>query len=236
MANDMNDDLRYARQTCLPQVGKEGQKKLLNAKVLVVGAGGLGSPVSLYLAAAGIGHLGLLDEDKIEIHNLQRQILYDTYYIGRPKVEIAAEKLADLNNNIKITAHNTRLGSDNISDIITGYDIVADCTDNFETRFLLNDACMEHGKILVSAAVAGFEGQVYTFKKNICNYRDIYEEPPVGLIASCSQNGIMGAVCGVVGSMQANEIIKEVLGLPSLAGNMLVWDGVKNSLKRIKIT
>jgi len=232
----MEKNLRYARQTCLPQVGLEGQKKLLNAKVLVVGVGGLGSPVLLYLAAAGIGYLGLVDEDKIEIHNLQRQILYDTYYIGRPKVEIAAEKLSDLNGEIKLKPYNLRLNVDNIAEIIAGYDIVADCTDNFETRFLLNDACMEQGKILVSAAVAGFEGQVYTFKKNICNYRDIYEEPPVGLIASCSQNGIMGAVCGVVGSMQASEIIKEVLGLPSLAGSMLVWDGIKNSLKRIKIT
>lgn len=231
----MEQNLRYARQTCLPEVGQEGQKKLLNAKVLVVGVGGLGSPVAMYLAAAGIGHIGLVDEDKIEIHNLQRQILYDTYYIGRPKVEIAAEKLADLNNEIKLTPYNLKLTTNNIADIIAGYDVIADCTDNFETRFLVNDACMEQGKTLVSGAVAGFEGQVYTFKKDICNYRDIYEQPPEGLIPSCSQNGILGAVCGVVGSMQANEIIKEILGLESLCGKMIVWDGLKNSLKLVKV-
>ena len=229
------ENLRYARQACLPEIGRDGQEKLSKAKVLVVGVGGLGSPVALYLAAAGIGNIGLIDEDRIELHNLQRQILFDTYYIGRPKVEIAAEKLSDLNGEIKITTHDMRLNAENIS-IINDYDIIADCSDNFETRFLINDACMEQGKTLVSAAVSGFEGQLYTFKKGTASYRDIYDMPPEGLIPSCSQNGIMGSVCGVMGSMQANEIIKEILGLSSLAGNMIVWDGLKNSLKLVKVT
>jgi molybdopterin/thiamine biosynthesis adenylyltransferase len=228
-------NLRYARQLCLPQIGEAGQNKLGQSKVLVVGVGGLGSPVALYLAASGIGHIGLLDEDKIEVHNLQRQILYDTYYIGRPKVEIAAEKLGDLNNEIKITSHNLRLNINNAEQLIEKYDIIADCSDNFETRFLLNDVCMKLGKTLVSAAVAGFEGQVYTFKTGICSYRDIYDEPPEGLIPSCSQNGILGATCGIIGSMQAAEIIKEVLGIGNLSGSFIYWDGLKNLLKLVKI-
>ena len=236
MVNVLEDNLRYARQACLPLVGIEGQKKLSAAKVLVVGVGGLGSPVALYLAAAGVGTIGLVDEDKIEIHNLQRQILYDTYYIGRPKVEIAAEKLTDLNSEIKIEQRNLKLNIKNAAQLIERYDIVADCSDNFPTRFLVNDVCMEQGKILVSAAAQGFEGQLYTFKKNVANYRDIYDEPPEGLIPSCSQTGILGSVCGVMGSMQANEIIKEIIGVgESLAGSMIIWDSLKNSLKLVKI-
>lgn len=231
-----SDNLRYARQTCLPQLGEGGQKKLANAKVLIVGVGGLGSPVALYLAAAGVGQMGLVDEDRIEIHNLQRQILYDTYYLGRPKVEIAAEKLADLNAEIKIIPYDLRLSTSNCADIISVYDIIADCSDNFETRFLLNDECMKQGKTLVSAAVAGFEGQLYTFKKDVCSYRDIYEMPPEGLIPSCSQTGILGSVCGVLGSLQATEVIKEICGIgESLAGSMLVYDALKTSFRKIKI-
>ena len=235
MVNSEKHILRYARQTCLPGIGAEGQDKLSRAKVLVVGVGGLGSPVALYLAAAGIGTIGLVDEDKIELHNLQRQILYDTYYLTRPKVEIAAEKLTDLNPEVKVEPYNFRLTASNIAGIIQNYEIIADCTDNFETRFLINDVCMEQGKTLVSAAVSGFEGQLYTFKKNIASYRDVYDVPPEGLIPSCSQAGIMGSVCGVMGSMQANEILKEVLGLGSLTGSMIVWDGLKNSLKICRI-
>ena len=235
MVNNEKHILRYARQTCLPEIGRDGQEKLGKAKVLVVGVGGLGSPVALYLAAAGIGSIGIIDEDKIELHNLQRQIMFDTYYLTRPKVEIAAERLTDLNPEVKVEPYNFRLTADNISGIINNYDIVADCTDNFETRFLINDHCMEQGKILVSAAVSGFEGQLYTFKKGISSYRDIYDVPPEGLIPSCEMAGIMGSTCGIVGSMQANEVIKEVLGMESLAGHMLVWDGIKNDLKKIKL-
>ena len=227
---------RYARQTCLPEIGASGQEKLGKAKVLIIGAGGLGCPVALYLTAAGVGTIGIVDEDKIEVHNLQRQILYDTYYLGRPKVEIAAEKLNDLNDEVKIIPHNLRLDETNAKDIVEQYDIVADCSDNFDTRFLVNDVCMELSKTLVSAAVAGFEGQVYTFKKGVCSYRDIYEKPPEGLITSCSQTGILGSVCGVVGSLQATEIIKEILGIgESLCGKMIVYEGTKNNLKKIVI-
>lgn len=229
-------NLRYARQTCLPEIGKAGQEKLAKAKVLIIGAGGLGSPVALYLTAAGVGKIGIVDDDKIEVHNLQRQILYDTYYLGRPKVEIAVEKLGDLNNEIEIVPHEIRLDATNVKNLISAYDIIADCTDNFDTRFLVNDTCMELGKTLISSAVAGFEGQVYTFKKGIASYRDIYDKPPEGLISSCSQTGIMGSVCGVLGGLQATEIIKEVCGIgESLAGKMIVYDGLKNVLKTVLI-
>lgn len=235
MVNE-NDILRYARQTCLPGIGAAGQETLSKSKVLVVGLGGLGSPVSLYLAAAGIGTIGLMDGDKIEIHNLQRQILFDTYYIGRPKAEIAQEKLQDLNSNIKLETYNLRLTAENAKEIISNYDIVADCSDNFPTRFLLNDICMELGKTLVSAAAQGFEGQLYTFKKGIASYRDIYDMPPEGLIPSCSQTGILGSVCGVMGSLQATEIIKEITGNgESLAGRMLVYNGLDASIKKISV-
>ena len=230
------NNLRYARQTCLPELGAAGQKKLAAAKVLIIGVGGLGSPVALYLAAAGVGKIGIIDEDRIEIHNLQRQILYDKYYLGRPKVEIAAEKLGDLNDEIEIIPYDLRLDESNAGELIAQYDIVADCSDNFDTRFLVNDICMSLNKILVSAAVAGFEGQVYTFKKDACSYRDIYEKPPVGLILSCSQTGILGSVCGVLGSLQATEIIKEICGVgESLCGKMLIYDALKNSFRKVLI-
>lgn len=228
--------LRYARNTVLPEIGRAGQEKLLSSKVLIIGAGGLGCPLALYLTAAGIGTIGIVDEDKIEIHNLQRQVLFDTYYIGRPKVEIAAEKLGDLNGDVNVVAHNLRLDESNAREIIGQYDIVADCTDNFATRFLVNDVCMELGKTLVSAAIAAFEGQIYTFKKGIANYRDIYEEPPEGLIPSCSQAGILGAVAGVMGSLQAVEVVKEILGVgESLAGCMLVYDGLNSNVRKVRI-
>lgn len=231
-----NQKLRYARNMILPEIGEAGQKKLLSSKVLVIGAGGLGSPVALYLAAAGVGNIGIVDEDKIEISNLQRQILYDTYFINRPKVEIAKEKLEELNEDIKLTTYDLRLTTDNAASIIKEYDIIADCTDNFDSRFLINDTCMEQGKVLVSAAIAGFEGQLYTFKKDVCNYRDIYEKPPEGLIPSCSQAGVLGSVCGVLGSMQATEIIKELLEIgESLAGRMLVYNSLSSTVKTIKI-
>lgn len=232
----MNNNLRYARQTCMPEIGKAGQEKLSAAKVLVVGAGGLGCPVALYLAAAGVGTIGIVDEDKIEIHNLQRQVLYDTYYLGRPKVEIAVEKLGDLNDEIELVPYEVRLDEANAREIISQYDIVADCCDNFQTRFLVNDICMELGKILVSGACAGFEGQVYTFKTGVASYRDIYEEVPEGLINSCSQNGILGSVAGVIGSLQATEMVKEIIGAgKSLCGFMLVYNGLEGNIRRVKV-
>lgn len=183
-----------------------------------------------------MGTIGIIDEDRIEVHNLQRQILYDKYYLGRPKVEIAVEKLEDLNDEIKIIPYDLRLDENNARELISQYDIIADCSDNFETRFLVNDICMELGKTLVSAAVAGFEGQVYTFKKGICSYRDIYEKPPEGLIPSCSQTGILGAVCGVLGSLQAAEIVKEICVIgESLCGKLIIYDGLKGVLKKVSV-
>ena len=220
----------------LPEVGEAGQRKLLNAKVLIIGAGGLSNPVSMYLAAAGVGKIGIVDEDKIEISNLQRQVLFDTYYIGRPKVEIAAEKLHDLNEDVEIVQHHCRIDENNARELISQYDIITDCCDNFPTRFLVNDVCMELGKTLVSAAVAGFEGQIYTFKNGVANYRDIYSEPPDGLITSCSQAGILGSIAGVVGSLQATEILKEIMGIgKSLVGSMLVYNGLNSSFKKISL-
>ncbi|PIR34786.1 MAG: adenylyltransferase [Alphaproteobacteria bacterium CG11_big_fil_rev_8_21_14_0_20_44_7] len=236
MEFDENQKLRYARNMILPEIGKAGQEKLLAAKVLIIGAGGLGSPVALYLAAAGVGKIGIVDDDKIQISNLQRQILYDTYYLNRPKVEIAKEKLEELNSDVKVEGFDLRLDERNASQIIDKYDIIADCTDNFDTRFLVNDVCMELGRTLVSAAIAGFEGQLYTFKKGKCNYRDIYDKPPEGLIPSCSQAGILGSVCGVMGSLQATEIIKELLGIGErLCGNMLVYNALNSSFRKISI-
>lgn len=231
-----NQTLRYARNMILPEIGRAGQEKLLASKVLIIGAGGLGCPLALYLTAAGVGTIGIVDEDKIEISNLQRQVLYDTYFIGRPKVEIAAEKLGDLNEDVNVLPHNLRLDQSNAAEIISQYDIIADCTDNFATRFLINDTCMELGKTLVSAAIAGFEGQLYTFKKGIASYRDIYDEPPEGLIPSCSQAGILGAVAGVMGSLQAVEIVKELLGIgKTLAGSMVVYDSLNSNFRKLSI-
>lgn len=227
--------LRYARNMVLPGIGREGQEKLLAAKVLIAGAGGLGSPVALYLAAAGVGSITIADGDKIEISNLQRQILYDTYYLGRPKAEIAAERLADLNPDVKTAPVTRDITPENAADLVAGADIVADCTDNFASRHLLNRVCREAGVTLVSAAAAGFEGHVYTFKRGAPCYSCVFPEPPGGLVTSCSQAGILGAVTGVLGSLQAAEIVKELLGMPGgLAGRMLIYDALAATIRNVK--
>jgi molybdopterin/thiamine biosynthesis adenylyltransferase len=231
---------RYARHIILPELGGKGQEKLLGSSVLVVGAGGLGSPLLLYLAAAGIGRIGIVDDDAVDLSNLQRQVIHATGRIGTPKVESAREVLAGINPDVKIETHGLRLDASNVSDLIRGHDIVADGTDNFATRFLLNDACYLLGVTLVSAALLRFEGQVATFKAHEGDhpcYRCIFPEPPPeGLIPTCAEGGVLGAVAGVVGCLQATEVIKELAGIgESLAGHLVILDALNTNFRKISV-
>ena len=219
---------RYARHLVLRQIGGPGQAKIRATRVLVVGAGGLGNPVALYLAAAGIGALGLVDDDVVSLSNLQRQILFRTRDVGRAKVEAGAEALKALNPGVTIELHAVRLTTDNVMALIAGYDIIADGSDNFATRFLLNDACFFAKKPLVSAAVTEFEGQLATYKgyePGLPCYRCLFPTPPPeGTVPSCSETGVLGAAAGVMGSLQALEVLKEAAGLGTgLAGKILVY-------------
>jgi adenylyltransferase/sulfurtransferase len=232
---------RYARHIILDEVGEEGQEKLLAAKVLVVGAGGLGAPLLQYLAAAGVGHIGVIDDDAVELSNLQRQVIHATENLGRPKVESAAEAVAAINPEIAFQAINARLDATNVAELIAQYDVIADGSDNFATRYLLNDACHLGKRPLVSAALLRFEGQLSTFKsfepgENPC-YRCIFREPPAaGLVPRCEEAGIFGAVAGAVGSLQAAEVLKEILGLgESLSGRLVLYDALAVSFNNIKI-
>ena len=219
---------RYARHIVLREVGGVGQAKFGATRVLVVGAGGLGSPVALYLAAAGIGALGLVDDDSVSLSNLQRQILFHTRDVGRPKVEAAKEHLHALNPGTTVVAHQERVTAANVMALIADYDIVADGSDNFATRFLLNDACFFARKPLVSAAVTEFEGQLATYKAyepGLPCYRCLFAAPPPpGSVPSCSETGVLGAAAGVMGSLQALEVLKEAAGLGrGLAGKILFY-------------
>ena len=236
---------RYARHILLKEVGGEGQQKLLNAKVLVIGAGGLGSPNILYLAAAGVGTIGVVDDDVVDLSNLQRQILHGTADINRSKVVSAAESVAAINPDVKIIRHNERITADNAMDMIGAYDVVADGCDNFSTRFLVNDVCVFQKKTLVSAAILRFDAQLATYrafpgpncgKAGPC-YRCIFREaPPEGQIPSCAEAGVMGALCGMVGSFQATEVIKEILGIgESMAGSLIVMDGLSATFRKIAV-
>ncbi len=240
---DFTDDQveRYARHILLPEVGGEGQAKLLESRVLVVGAGGLGSPLILYLAAAGVGTIGVVDDDAVDLSNLQRQIVHETSRIGVAKVESARETAARINPEVAVVPHRTRLTVDNVHALIGDYDLVIDGSDNFDTRFLVNDACYFAGKTLVSGAVLRFEGQVATFKAHLGEghpcYRCIFPTPPPpGLIPTCSEAGVLGALTGVVGSIQAVEVIKELLGTgESLSGNLLIYDGLGTTFRKVKV-
>jgi len=234
---------RYARHILLPQVGGLGQEKLLESKVLVVGAGGLGSPVLMYLAAAGIGTIGVIDNDQVELSNLQRQIVHTTASIGMSKVESAAQMLRAINPDVNVITYNERLGPDNALELIRGYDVVTDGSDNFATRFLVNDAAYFAKRPLVSGAILRFDGQVATFKNfpggdadGPC-YRCIFREPPPeGQIPSCSEAGVLGVLCGTVGSLQATEVIKEVLGIgDSMSGALLIYEALATEFRRIKV-
>jgi adenylyltransferase/sulfurtransferase len=233
---------RYARHIMLPEVGGVGQARLCRARVLVVGAGGLGSPLLLYLAAAGVGTLGIVDPDIVDLSNLQRQVIHDGAMLGRLKVESAAARIAALNPDVRVETHPVRLTAANAAALMAGYDLVADGTDNFAARFLINDACFFARRTLVSAAILRFEGQLSTFKPHRgaghpC-YRCLFPEPPPpGLVPTCAAGGVFGAVAGTVGSLQAIEVLKEILDLgESLSGRLLLFDGLAASLRTIRVT
>ena len=231
---------RYARHLVLRQVGGPGQAKIRATSVLVVGAGGLGSPAALYLAAAGIGRLGLVDDDAVSLSNLQRQILFRTTDVGRAKVEAGAEALKALNPGVRIDIHHMRLTAANAAGLIADYDIVADGSDNFPTRFLLNDACFFARKPLVSAAVTEFEGQLATYKAyepGLPCYRCLFPAaPPAGTVASCSETGVLGAAAGVMGSLQALEVLKEAAGLGAgLAGKIMVYKALTAEFHKARL-
>lgn len=217
---------RYSRSIILPEIGGKGQRKLRNAKVLVIGAGGLGSPILLYLAAMGIGRLAVVDSDDVEISNLQRQVIHLTSDIGRNKAESAAEKIRELNPNIDVQALPVRLRPDNIRSIGAGYDAIIDGSDNFPTRYLVNDYCVLEGKPLFMGAVLGFEGHVTTFLPGGGCYRCLFPRaPPEGSVPSCQEAGVLGTVPGIIGLVQATELLNYVLGIgPQLTGKLLVLD------------
>ncbi len=230
---------RYARHILLRELGGTGQARLKAARVLVVGAGGLGSPLALYLAAAGIGTIGLVDADVVELSNLQRQIAHGTADIGRAKVDSAGDALRRINPLVEVVAHRARLGAENAAKLLADYDIICDGTDNFATRFVLADACVAARKTLVTAAVLRFEGQLATFKPHIGGpcYRCLYPAPPPeGLVPSCAEAAVLGAVTGVMGTLQATEVIKEITGIgKSLAGYLLVWNALDAEFRKIKL-
>ncbi len=236
---------RYARHILLREVGGEGQGKLLNSRVLVIGAGGLGSPVILYLAAAGVGTIGVVDDDTVDLSNLQRQIIHATADIGKAKAESARETVAAINPDVTVVPHVMRINADNALDLISQYDLVADGSDNFATRFLVNDACFLAKKPLVSAAILRFDGQIATYNPAAATadgepapcYRCIFPEPPPpGQVPSCAEAGVLGALCGMLGSFQATEVLKELMGVgDSLAGWLVIYDGLGVEFRKIKV-
>jgi len=230
---------RYARHLSLPEVGKEGQLRLKDSRVLVVGAGGLGSPLALYLAAAGIGTLGLVDFDEVDATNLQRQILHGTKDVGRPKLDSARERLADVNPNVSVVTHDVRLDSTNALEILGPYDIVADGTDNFPTRYLVNDACVLLGKPNVYGSVFRWEGQASVFGSDggSCSRCLFQEPPPPGLVPNCAEAGVLGVLPGIIGSIQALEVIKLLLGQGhTLSGRLLIFDALEMSWREMAVS
>jgi molybdopterin/thiamine biosynthesis adenylyltransferase len=231
--------LRYSRHIILPRIGAAGQRKLLQARVLCVGAGGLGSPAAMYLAAAGVGTLGIVDFDRVDLTNLQRQILHDTADVGRPKVDSAAERINDINPDVRVEKHNVVLSSDNALDILGQYDIVVDGSDNFPVRYLVNDACQFLGKPLVYGSIYQFDGQASVFlpgKGNPC-YRCLFPQPPPpGSVPSCAEAGVFGVLPGIVGSIQAVEAIKLITGVGEpLVGRLLLFDALAMEFTTVKV-
>ncbi|WBV43012.1 molybdopterin-synthase adenylyltransferase MoeB [Pseudoroseomonas cervicalis] len=232
---------RYSRHILLQDVGAIGQAKLRAARVLLVGAGGLGSPLALYLAGAGIGTIGLIDDDILELSNLQRQVAHDTTRLGRNKADSAAETIRRLNPEVKVEIHQRRLDAAAAQELIPRYDIICDGTDNFPTRFLLGDACHLLGRTLISAAVLRFEGQLSTYKSHLgapfpCQRCLHPEPPPPGLVPSCSEAGVLGAVTGVMGTLQATEVLKEILGIgEGMAGRLLLWDALDARFRTVAL-
>ncbi len=230
---------RYSRHIILPEVGGKGQAKLLESKVFVLGAGGLGSPSLFYLAAAGVGTIGIADDDAVDLSNLQRQIIHSEGDIGKSKVISARESINAINPDVKVVEHEGRLTEDNICEVIRDYDILLDGSDNFPTRFLMNDAAFFEGKTLVSGSMFRFDGQVSVFKPHdgLPCYRCLYPEPPPkGMVPSCGEAGVLGALAGVIGVLQAVETIKEILSIgDSLAGKLLIYDALNSAFRKVKV-
>lgn len=239
---------RYARHIILHDVGGAGQAKLMDARVLVIGAGGLGAPALMYLAAAGVGGgskanrgaLGVVDYDNVELSNLQRQIIHRTDAIGMQKTASAEEMILALNPDINVETHDVKLTAGNAADLISAYDLVADGTDSFETRFIVNLACVKTGTPLISAAVGQFDGQIATFRGHEpdlpCYQCFVAEAPPEGAVPSCAEAGVLGALTGVVGSLQALEVMKEILGIgESLAGRLMIYDGLGAEVRTVRL-
>jgi molybdopterin/thiamine biosynthesis adenylyltransferase len=232
---------RYARHIVLAEIGGVGQARLIAARVLVIGAGGLGAPLLQYLAAAGIGTLGVIDHDRVDLSNLQRQVIHRTADIGVAKVSSARRALLDINPEVKVIAHDERLAADNAERIVAGYDIVADGSDNFATRYLLNDLCYRLKKILVSAAILRFDGQISTYKAwqgagHPCLRCIFPAAPSEDAVPSCAQAGVLGALAGTLGALQATEVVKEILGIGrSLSGRLLMYDALGASFDEMAI-
>lgn len=229
---------RYSRHTLLPEVGVDGQVKLLEAKVLLLGAGGLGAPTALYLAAAGIGKIGLVDDDVVDASNLQRQVIHKTSTVGKSKTSSAREAIENLNPDVEVVEYNFRLNAENILDVIRDYDIIVDGADNFPTRYLLNDASVRLKKPVVSASILSFDGQISTFMpyEGPC-YRCLYPTPPPPEMApSCSENGVLGVMAGMMGLLQANEVMKLVLGIGEpLIGRLLLYEALGTRFTELKV-
>jgi adenylyltransferase/sulfurtransferase len=235
-----NDEIRrYSRHLILPEVGLAGQKKICSTSVLCIGAGGLGSPIAMYLAAAGIGKLGILDFDSVDFSNLQRQIIHGTGDVGRPKTQSAKETINRINPNVEVVLHNTRISSENALDLIRPYDIVVDGTDNFPTRYLTNDACVLLKKPNVYGSIFRFEGQASVFAPHLGGpcYRCLYPEPPPpGMVPSCAEGGVLGVLPGIVGTIQATEILKLALGKgSSLVGRLLLFNALELKFRELKL-
>ena len=229
---------RYSRHIILPEVGGSGQQKMLEARVLLLGAGGLGSPAAYYLAAAGIGNLGIVDFDRVDLSNLQRQIIHSTERIGMLKTESAKKTIKALNPDVNVTLYNERLDSSNIMNLIEGYDYIVDGSDNFPTRYLVNDACVMKNKTLIHGSIYRFEGQVTVFKPGDgpC-YRCLYPEPPPpGMVPNCQEGGVLGVLAGVIGNLQVVEVLKLVLGIgKTLVGKLLIYDALNTEFRNLRL-
>ena len=240
MKFNYNQIERYSRQISLKKIGLIGQKKLLKSRVLIVGAGGLGSPVAIYLAAIGIGKIGIIDNDRIEISNLHRQILFNSSDVKKKKSKVSKKKLKKINPDVKISSFSSKLNQNNISKIIRNFDVIVDGSDNFKTKFLINEYCFKYTKILVSGAISKFDGHIYTFnfknkKKSPC-LRCFIPEIPLNQDNDCENEGIIGTLAGIVGSIQANEVVKEILKIgESLCGYILIIDALKLTFRKVKL-
>ncbi|MBW4664911.1 MAG: molybdopterin-synthase adenylyltransferase MoeB [Chroococcus sp. CMT-3BRIN-NPC107] len=229
---------RYSRHIILPEVGLEGQKRLKTASVLCIGTGGLGSPLLLYLAAAGVGRIGIVDFDVVDNSNLHRQIIHSTSWVGKPKIESAKNRVLEINPNCQVDLYETRLSSENALDLVEPYDVIVDGTDNFPTRYLVNDACVLLNKPNVYGSIFRFEGQATVFNyEGGPNYRDLYPEPPPpGMVPSCAEGGVLGVLCGIIGTIQATEAVKIILGQGNtLSGRLLLYNALDMKFRELKL-